>query len=234
VKNTKREIKKVLMNGVVCVASLLVFATPSFAEINPVEVSGSPDGKGATSHGHITITPGDGTTGPTPPIEPSIPGGETGNIGSLTIDYVSPLEFDTHQLESGSVVYTTTTQNPNVQVTDTRGTGAGWTLQVSTLPFVDQTDNTKILKGAVVTLPIGTAVSNPGTISIAPEMFEVQLGTDSVETTAQVLMKAQADTGMGTWVDQFDPSGVKISVPSGNLAGDYVSTLKWSLVDAPQ
>jgi hypothetical protein len=233
VKNKKREMNKVLMNGVVSVAALFVFATPSFAEMNPVEVLGSPDGQGATSHGHITITPGDGTTGPTPPIEPSLPGGETGNVGSLTIDHVSPLEFDTHQLASGSVEYTTTTQNPNVQVTDTRGTGAGWTLQVSTLPFVDQTDNSKILKGAVVTLPIGTAVS-PGNISIAPEMYEVQLGTDSVETTPQVLMKAQADTGMGTWVDKFDPSAVKISVPSGNLAGDYVSTLKWSLVDAPQ
>lgn len=164
----KLNINNLLVKGIVSAAAFMIFVTPAFAStIDPTEITGSPDGKGATSHGHITITPGDGTTGPTAPIEPSEPGGETGNVGSLTIDYVSPLEFDSHPLASGSVEYTTTTQNPNVQVTDTRGTGAGWTLQVSTSPFIDQTDNTKILKGAVVSLPSGTAVTNPGNVSPA-------------------------------------------------------------------
>jgi hypothetical protein len=62
----------------------------------------------------------------------------------------------------------------------------------------------------------------------------VQLGTDSGTTNPQILMRADVNTGLGTWVDKLDPSSIKISVPSGNLAGDYVSTLTWSLVDAPQ
>ncbi|MGM0838270.1 MAG: WxL domain-containing protein [Bacillota bacterium] len=227
-------IKKALIKGLVPSAALMLFATSTFAAIDPTTVTGSENGLGATSHGHITITPGDETTGPTDPIFPSEPGGETGNEGSLTIDNVSPLEFDSHQLASGVVEYTTTTTNPNVQVTDKRGTGVGWTLQVATSPFTDQTDETKILKGAMITLPIGTAETNPGNVSPAPELREVQLGTDSGTSSAQTLMRADVDTGLGTWVDKFDPSSVKISVPSGNLAGDYVSTLTWSLVDAPQ
>ena len=228
------EAKKAINAGIVSAAALFVFATPSFAAIDPLEVLASPGGKGATSHGHITITPGDETTEPTQPLIPSEPGGETGNTGALTIDNVSPLLFDTHQLSSELVVYTTSTQNPNVQVTDVRGSGAGWTLQVSTTPFVDQTDSSKILKGAVVTLPIGTAKTTEGNVSNAPELRELKLGTDSEQTEPDVLMTAQANSGMGTWVDEFDPNEVTISVPSGNLAGDYVSTLTWSLVDAPQ
>lgn len=227
-------IKKALSKGLMSATVLLFCVTPTFAAIDPTSVTGSDDGLGATSHGHITITPGDDTTGPTDPIIPSEPGGETGNEGSLTIDNVSPLEFDTHQLESGAVEYTTTTINPNVQVTDKRGTGAGWTLQVATSPFIEQTDGTKILKGAIVILPIGEVESNIGNVSPAPDLREVQLGTDSETTDPQTLMKADVNTGLGTWVNKFDPSNVKIYVPSGNLAGDYVSTLTWSLVDAPQ
>jgi len=116
------KIKKVLIEGIALSAAFLIFVTPTFAsKIDPSKVTGSSDGKGATSYGHIKVTPGDETTGPTDPIEPSEPGGETGNKGSLTIDNVSPLEFDTHQLSGGAVEYTTTTQNPNVQVTDIRG-----------------------------------------------------------------------------------------------------------------
>jgi len=47
-------------------------------------------------------------------------------------------------------------------------------------------------------------------------------------------MTAKENTGMGTWVDKFDASNVKIHIPSGNLSGEYVSTLNWSLLDAPQ
>lgn len=227
-------IKKALIKGLMITTALLLCGTSTFAAIDPTTVTGSDDGLGATSHGHITITPGDDTAGPTNPIIPSEPGGETGNEGSLTIDNVSPLRFDTHQLESGAVEYTTITKNPNVQITDKRGTGAGWTLQVVTSPFKDQTDGTKILKGAIVTLPIGEVESNAGNVSPAPELREVQLGTDSETTDLQTLMRADVNTGLGTWVNKFDPSNVKIYVPSGNLAGDYVSTLTWSLVDAPQ
>ncbi|PGU60910.1 peptidase, partial [Bacillus cereus] len=71
-------------------------------------------------------------------------------------------------------------------------------------------------------------------VSPAPAAKEVQLSTDSKQTAPQVLMVASANKGMGTWVDKFDPSNVKINVPAGNLSGEYVSTLTWSLLDAPQ
>ncbi|MGG4397586.1 WxL domain-containing protein [Paenibacillus thiaminolyticus] len=218
---TRKGVKK----GFLLFAAILLFVTP--AAVSAEEASSST----ATSQGSITITSEDTVT---PPIEPSEPGGETGNEGTLTIDNVSPLLFASHTLAGGDVTYTTTTKNPNVQVTDIRGTGAGWTLQVSATPFKDKTDNTKVLKGAIVTLPIGMLITSQDNVSTAPTAKQVQLSTDSDVTAPENLMVAKADTGLGTWVDKFDASEVTIQVPAGNLTGDYVSTLYWSLLDAPQ
>ncbi|MNO34935.1 hypothetical protein D3C76_249810 [compost metagenome] len=215
-------IKKGLLQILILSTTILTIGTSAAAG---AETSTS------TSQGSITITPGNSETDP---IEPSEPGGETGNTGPLTIDNVSPLLFDTHQLAGGKVTYTTTTTNPNVQVTDTRGTGAGWTLQVSATPFKEKTETAKVLRGATVTLPVGSLVTTPGNISAAPEARVVELSTDSDKTAPQNLMVAKVNTGLGTWVDKFSASSVTIDIPAGNLSGDYASTLYWSLLDAPQ
>lgn len=47
-------------------------------------------------------------------------------------------------------------------------------------------------------------------------------------------MAANKNNGLGTWMDKFNASEVKLTVPAGNLAGEYVSTLTWSLLDAPK
>ncbi|MEE6451137.1 WxL domain-containing protein [Gottfriedia acidiceleris] len=225
--------KKVIGGGLLTTATVVLFATNhTFAAINPTDVISSPDGKGATTYGHVKIIPGDGTTGPVDPVLPSEPGGETGNTGSLTIDYVTPLEFGTHQTEGSSIVVNTTSQNPNVQVTDVRATGAGWTLQVTASPFVEQNDNTKKLIGATLSFPAGEALSTAGNVSEAPTMRAITLNTD--QSASDILMTAQANQGMGTWVDKLDPTQIKLKIPSGNLEGDYVSTLNWTLLDAPQ
>lgn len=212
--------------------SVLGMASTSFAAVDPTEVTGTEDGKGATSHGYIKLTPGDETTGPTDPIDPSEPGGETGNKGPLTIDNVSPLLFGEHELVGSESVYTTETKNPNAQVTDKRGKAEGWTLQVVSSEFVDQANEKNILKGALLVLPAGKAVSSLGNISTAPTTRGVALSTNN--GTAETLMQAEKESGMGTWVDKFDSSEVKLVVPAGNKTGEYVSTLTWSLLDAPQ
>ncbi|MFW5438185.1 WxL domain-containing protein [Paenibacillus apiarius] len=224
--NMKKDLK-----GILLLSAILLFATPAATPTAASAEASSAKASSATSQGSITITPGDTIT---PPIDPSEPGGETGTSGALTIDNVAPLLFDSHKLSGGDVTYTTTTTNPNVQVTDIRGTGAGWTLQVSATPFKDKTDGTKVLKGAVVTLPVGTLVTTLANVSTAPTANKVQLSTDSDITAPQNLMAATANTGLGTWVDKFDASQVTIQVPAGNLTGDYESTLSWSLLDAPQ
>lgn len=213
--------------------SIIVFTgtTTVHAEDSWKNVTGSEDGKGAASHAHMHLVPSDDTDNPTEPLDPSQPGGETGNKGPLTIDNVTPLEFGEHKLVGGESVFSTTSIKPNVQVTDNRGEGQGWTLQVTSSEFVDVADTKKILKGAVLKIPAGELKTTAGNVSEKPEIKEIQLGTD--QSSTDTIMSAQSRSGMGTWVDLFDASQLTVTVPAGNFAGDYVSTLTWTLLDTP-
>lgn len=193
------------------------------------EIKGSEDGKSGTSHGYIKLTPGDTSTGPTEPTKPTVPPGGTGNVGSLTIDNIAPLLFDTHQLEGKEQVYTSTVVDANVQVTDKRGEEEGWTLQISQTPFIDVEDDTKVLKGTKLTLPLGVLETVGVNVSKAPVVNAVE-----VNEAPSILMSAAAGSGAGTWVNTFDKDEIKLTVPAGNKNGEYMSTVTWSLTDAPK
>lgn len=193
------------------------------------EVTGSEDGKGGTSHGYINLTPGDTDTGKTDPIEPTNPPGGTGNEGVLTLDNVAPLLFSTHKLDGKEQVYTSVVENSNIQVTDKRGEEAGWNVQVSQTAFKDTTDATKILKGAKLILPAGVVKADEGNVSLAPTVRSVEVNSDLA-----VLMNAATGSGAGTWRTVFDKDEVKLTVPAGNKKGEYMSTVTWTLMDAPE
>lgn len=192
------------------------------------EVTGNENGKVGTSHGYVNLTPGDTDKGATKPTQPTIPSGETKNEGILTIDNVAPLLFDTHKLEGKEQVYTSIVDNSNIQVTDKRGEEAGWNVQVSQTAFVDKEDATKILKGTKLILPLGT-FQELGNVSLAPELRSVE-----VNENPAILMNAAKGSGAGTWTNIFNKDEVKLMVPAGNKAGEYMSTVTWILMDAPE
>ncbi|WP_413524779.1 WxL domain-containing protein [Carnobacterium divergens] len=219
-------LKRMLVVGLISTSFL--FSTATYA-VTGDEVKGSEDGKSGTSYGSINLTPGDQTEGPTEPIKPTIPPGETGNRGSLTIDNVAPLLFDTHKLEGKEQVYTSVVMDSNAQVTDNRGEEAGWNLQVSQTAFIDSKDATKILKGAKLILPVGLLETAGTNVSLAPTVSAVE-----VNETPNVLMNALSGSGAGTWTSVFNKDEIKLTVPAGNKNGEYISTVTWSLMDAPK
>lgn len=88
----------------------------------------------ATSNATITFTlPSDAppVLDPTDPTDPYDPGDgdpndpPTGETGALTLDYVSSLDFGTHEIDLEQKVYESTILRPFIQVTDRRATGAG-------------------------------------------------------------------------------------------------------------
>lgn len=221
---------KTAITSLIGIMSITGFATQAMAAIEPSVTEGSENGKGATSYGHIKLTQGDENTEP-PILEPSEPGGSTGNKGPLTIDNVTPLLFSEHQLSGGKMIYKTISKNPNIQVTDSRGTGKGWALQVKSSEFIDQEDATKTLAGAEIHLPTGTLKTDDNNVSLIPEVKEIVLGTKDAEV--QTMITAGEKAGLGSWVNTLDAEKVELVVPAGNLTGDYISTVNWSLLDAP-
>lgn len=214
----KLEIKKILVGGMALSAFSLAAVSPVFAS-------------GASSIADVTLEAQEDESKPSIVDPDNENGGETENTGLLTIDYVSSLSFGLNDLSSTAQTYTTNTDRPHVQVTDVRGSGQGWTLQVSATAFTEEVDEetTRELKGAAITLPGGEIQTTLGNPSTNPNTYEVELNT-----TAQTIMDAEVDAGMGTWASKFNTDGVELYVPAGNYAGDYTAELTWTLSNAPQ
>lgn len=182
-------------------------------------------------------------TDPTDPLKPVHPV-HPGTAGPLSIDYVSNLEFSRQKISGKDSVYYAQLDQlmdkngkvgdyPNfVQITDNRGSNAGWKLTVAqTNPFMNGKNS---LDGTVITLMNGNAsgfnlhLPTPMTAVIKPD------------GKAVTVMAAKVDTGMGTWTDRFgkDATSAKQSVSlfvpaeSKKVAGAYKSELTWTLTDA--
>lgn len=182
----------------------------------------------------LTAQDPDHPVGPIDPIDPddNPPSNDpTGNTGDLRIDYMSKIDFRKQTISGKTETYTA--QKPalttEVQVSDLRGTGAGWNLQVNyDAEKPGFTSEDKTLSGAELTLPVGTPETVEDNSSAAPTTSKVVVNND-----AQNIMSAAANTGLGTWADEMEPGNVTLKVPSGNLVGDYTATLVWTLSDAP-
>lgn len=176
-------------------------------------------------------------TSPTDPTDPTNNG--TGNVGPLSIDYVSNFAFGEHKISGSDMTFYAKNANPYVQVTDTRGTGAGWTVQASISDFVS-TSKSSTLKGAQLTLKNPEVKSaSQATTSDAP------MGTSALAFNAskQTVAVSQKGAGKGTWVTVYsaesgkaENTNVVLNVPAGSPEANttYTATINWELLDAPK
>lgn len=227
--------KKLFLGTSLLITSLFVSVQITHAEMKNETESKSK----AESKSTVKTILGE-TTDPVAPVDPTdpnkpnpeVPG--TGNTGPLTIDLVSSIDFGEQEIKEKEAIYNAKTEHPYVQVTDRRGTGAGWTLKASIDEFSNE-DKTKILKGAELSLKNGSIKSISGNVSEKPLGYDVNLNKDM-----QVIMQAGTDQGMGTWLDVFsgtkdDNANVQLKVPAGSAKAkqNYSSVIRWELTDAP-
>ncbi|MGX7418273.1 WxL domain-containing protein [Carnobacterium gallinarum] len=180
----------------------------------------------ANTTADLVLEPGDDTI-VNPPIDPIEP--PTGATGDLTIDAVSNFQFDTHKIDTATATYTATAKEGSVlglQVTDKRGTGEGWNLSAKISTAFS--DGTHDLKGAALSLPVGTLKTNNADQSNPP--VSSALALNDQEGT---VLNAPVDQGMGSWAEDF-ADGVKLVVPAGNYAGTYQAGITWTLTNAPK
>ncbi|MBO0473619.1 WxL domain-containing protein [Enterococcus ureasiticus] len=204
------------------------------------------------SNGSISLTDGSGQVtppldptdptnpNPTSPIDPADPNNNgTGNVGPLSIDYVSNFAFGEHKISGSDMTFYAKNTDPYVQVTDTRGTGAGWTVQASISEFASAS-KTSTLKGAQLTLKNPEVKSaSQATTSEAPT-GTTTLAFNASKQTVAISVKG---AGKGTWLTTFPAEGGKtentnvvLSVPAGSPEANttYTATINWELLDAPK
>lgn len=193
---------------------------------------GAEDVQPYTSSGNVQFIAGSGPVDPINPTDPSVPVNPTdpdgkpqppGGTGPLSIDFASSFYFGqqavttkkayAHAQVISDVSNTPTSTEPNyVQITDQRGTFEGWSLTVSTdstlhLTTVDPTDTPETsdttpgdyLTGATISFTGGYLANKNYTSANSP----VGVSNLILNNSAQNLVTAQTNTGVGTWVYGF-------------------------------
>ncbi|MCC2454346.1 WxL domain-containing protein [Bacillus cereus] len=194
---------------------------------------------------------------PVDPIDPTNPEGKpnVGTAGPLSIDFASSLDFGKNKISGKDETYYANPQTYGesvkptanyVQVSDKRGTNAGWTLKVSQTGQLknDATQN-KELTGAQIKITSVEAVSNAVDVE-KPVTQDIKLDPNGAES---LVMSANEGTGAGTWVGRFGSledaeidgetvkknKAVTLTIP-GKTAKDavaYTTKLNWTLSDTP-
>lgn len=210
-----------------------------------------------TTKGMITFTPNEEITDPLNPSDPLQPiqpvdpidpnGPNPGTGGALSIDYASSLDFGAQKITTQDKIYlakvqkyqTTTSeekQGPNyIQVSDKRGSQAGWRLQVKQAEQF-KTEEGESLSGAQVTFKNGRiatiAESVPPTASTSVVIQPNNMLKD--------VLVAEKNTGAGTFLvawgdEQTAAESIELFVPGSatKLAKAYTTTFTWCLTDAP-
>ncbi len=238
--------------GVVTFTSILLGAPVAFAGdgelIKPVtnpkseaEISFSQDDEEITT----PKEPGGGTV-----VEPD----GTGMKGTLTIDLITKLNFGeqkisgndkTHmaQLATLKMADQSIKRTPNyVQITDSRGSNAGWQLQVQQdYQFKAVDANNKVtseLTGAKLSFA-NPVMKSDKAAALAPTALGLTFQPNGAPAT---VVNSPANKGMGTWYyalgnsDEEGAKSVSLFIPGSTakkIGAAYKTQLTWTIVNAP-
>ncbi|ETY72518.1 WxL domain-containing protein [Lactiplantibacillus fabifermentans] len=217
--------------------------------------------KGSTDS-QVEFTAPSNVTKPVDPTDPgtTVTDPDSGDNGGATVDgaltflYVSPaINFGSHQTvttgtqsiqnDSTGTPVTVTSQkfgstaaNTNLvtEISDTRGTNAGWNVQVSSSALT-LTGGSDTLKGAYVNLSAAdtsknTIANSASTTGISGT--DTQLSTDTAN--AATIYTASTDNGAGSTAFQLSPDNISMtSIPANVKSGTYTGELTWTLNDTP-
>lgn len=152
--------------------------------------------------------------------------------GELKLQRVPVLDFGSHDIVGAEQSYEAQSISEPIQVSDLRGTGAGWDLTVSLSPFTLTDSGAQTLQGAklVITNPvIAPESATPGTPPQAPQTTEL-----TTDDTVTPIFSAEKDAGMGVWNLAWQAPNTTLVVRQGTArVGSSAATLTWSLQSAP-
>lgn len=269
-----------MINTQLKLSSTLVLSALALGVATPL-VAHADDGGNYNTEAGVTFSQNNTPSNPVDPDDPNPndpqhpvdPDGEDpkkGTDGPLSIDYVSSFDFGNQKISSANQTYYAKAQAYSgdkkdsalyAQVTDSRGTGAGWTLNVTqptqlTAKTTDSDggDTTSVLKGAEISindLSANTQADSEAAAAKAGSNITLAPGN----TTNATVMSAAKEAGQGVWVARMGSTSalstdtnttdgsertidksVSLYVPgtSNKIAkAQYTADLVWQLNDTP-
>lgn len=122
-----------------------------------------------------------------------------------------------------------------LKVTDARGTGKGWSVEVSATPFAETSSSLALDPGSLkIKKPVAFTSEFVGSIPPTSNY----LGSDpySIDGGSSVkIVKASDNSGLGPWTISWDSDSLSLTLnPATTRIGTYVSTITWQLNDVPE
>lgn len=158
--------------------------------------------------------------------------------GALTIDYAAPFRFGKVQIKDGAYTIDSISKKDNVQVSDRRAIGAGWSLSAKLSNLTNTNTSKYQIKNAKITMTDGTvegAANSAGEEPTVTQSIELQAGA----ADSTLVTKAEAGAGMGIWLTRWDnvdpePAKVQLHIDDSTLVvGQYTGTINWTLAQQP-
>lgn len=152
--------------------------------------------------------------------------------GELKLNSVPVLDFGTHAISPDQQELAADSVTPVTEVSDLRGNGKGWDLNVTLSPFTLSEGGAATLQGASINVTNPKVGAANGTVGTPPAaVSEVEIASDSTETP---VLKAGDKAGMGVWNLTWYAADTKLNVNPGTAqVGKSVATLNWSLQSTP-
>ncbi|AGK53869.1 WxL domain-containing protein [Bacillus sp. 1NLA3E] len=162
----------------------------------------------------------------------TIQAGGTAENGGLYFSKIpNAVDFGTINLNGiGSTQYGNLTQ---LSVTDARGTGTGWIVQVSANQLTNTNNETFPYGSLKINAPDSftpgyAPASNSPVASISKDT-----SIDNVGGVPVPIFRADNNAGLGLWNIDWPSQSIRLDVPGNVKIGTYTSTITWVLVATP-
>ncbi|MGO2083436.1 WxL domain-containing protein [Vagococcus sp.] len=210
--------------------------SPSISPQTSAQVTTS----GVQSGSGVDLDPGDLLpTKPENPNHPKDPNPGTNLPGPLSLDQVISFDFlDTELVSKTQQIEMKTKLSQNIQVTDKRGSGAGWNLQVKQDDLINVEKNEYLLKGAFIDFPAANIQRGKEVFkeAIPPAAQVVNFSNQNKKDFTKIIT-AEEGQGMGTWLGIYnEPKANKkfsLVIPPGSYKGQYKGSVTWLLLEGP-
>lgn len=169
-------------------------------------------------------------------------GNNTNQVGPLSLDYISNIDFGSHDISTSAVTLQTGTVEPYIQVSDRRGTGEGWNVQALANSFTSEGINT--LPGATISFLNGETNSTSTTAEpVVNENIVLSADGDAVNVVTAAAREVDGPIssaqGLGTWVASWltsyaPESEVSLYIPeAASSPGTHTAVIDWTLTAGP-
>lgn len=162
----------------------------------------------------------------------------TGQKGPLALNYVTNLNFGGEKIDVTKSNYELIAEDLHAfQVTDRRGTGAGWNVTAQLDTFKDsEGDDAETLPGSTITFSNGSATTPNA--SLKDQEPEVKNAMLTAGGDAKPMAVAGEEEGRGAWLVRWikgqSDAEVKLEVAADAASpGKHVTTINWTLENGP-